>query len=156
MKIVKPYFRSSLAVILLLLVAFPIQAHSSKKLEGSLKHLVSLTGAVAVGSSRNLVTVGDSQEFVVPAGKVFILKDVVVSPQYIPPTGYYIFQVLPSSGSLFTTALTVTSSGEDPSSFQVHLSSGMLFKSGSNVRVYLNPSSENPINVSVFGYLKNE
>jgi hypothetical protein len=116
--------------------------------------MVSLTGAVAEGGSTELVLVGGniSNPFVVPPGKFLVLTDIVISPQvFFDPQGHYAWQVNASS-SRFSTALSVTSTAEDASSFQIHLTTGMVFQAGSEVRVSLVFGS-NSINVSAFGYL---
>ena len=98
---------------------------------------------------------GSSAPFVVPADKVFVLTDVIIAPQQIPTSGFYVFQVTPSAGGTFSTNLNIVSSAEDPSSFQVNLSGGMVFQSGSNVRFHFAAglATTVPVNVSAFGYL---
>jgi hypothetical protein len=115
--------------------------------------MVSLAGAVAEGSTTELVPVGGnvSNPFVVPPGKFLVLTDIVISPQVFDPQGLYAWQVNAST-SQFTTALSVTSTAEDASSFQVHLTTGMVFRAGSEVRVSLLFGSHS-VNVSAFGYL---
>jgi len=115
--------------------------------------MVALGGAVAPGATTSLIPVGGSQDhpFIVPSGKVLVLTDIIISPQVFPPTGEYEWQVTPSP-QFFTTALSVTSTAADPSSFQVHLATGLVFQAGSDVRVGLVFGS-NSVNISAFGYL---
>jgi hypothetical protein len=84
--------------------------------------------------SRNLIltdgTFGD--DFTVPTGKAFVLTDIIISPQIEGASGPLLVQVTASDP--FTTALSLTSSGENPASFQVHLTAGMVFLSGSTIR----------------------
>ena len=117
------------------------------------KAMVSLGAAVAVGGSQELVPVGGNiaHPFEVPAGKFFVLTDLVISPQVFTPEGDYLWQVS-ASQTHFTTEITVTSKTADASSFQVHLTTGMVFEAGSRIGVSLVFGS-NPINVSAFGYL---
>jgi hypothetical protein len=115
--------------------------------------MLALTGAVAPGAVISLTLVGSSQDnpFIVPLGKVFVLTDIIISPQVFSSTGEYLFQVIPSPEFL-TTGLTVRSRVAEPSSFQVHLMTGMVFKPGSNVRVFL-CFGDHSVNVSAFGHL---
>ena len=117
------------------------------------KDMLALSGAVSPGATTNLVTVGSTQAFGVPPGKVFILTDVIIAPQGFPvaSAGDYAFQVTPSP-NFMTTALSVAATATNPASFQVHLLTGMVFQAGSNVRVGLT-SGTNRITVSAFGYL---
>jgi hypothetical protein len=152
-----------IAKILVLLSVFsmflapitPAYAQTKTHLGVDPSAMLALTGAVAVGDQRNLVIVGGNKEdaFIVPSGKVFVLTDIIISPQQIPAFGDYAIQVTPTSGSTFTTAMSVTSSAADPSSFQVNLTGGMIFKTGSKVRVLLYHGSATSVNVSAFGYL---
>lgn len=113
--------------------------------------MISLTGAVAVGGESNLLRLGSGEEFRVPADKALVLTDLVLAPQVFPPSGAYQLQVLPAGGPL-STALTLFASAEDPSSLQVSLTSGLVFRSGSAVKVALTFGST-PLNLSAFGYL---
>lgn len=117
--------------------------------------MLTLSGTVSPGAMTNLVTVGSSpaQAFVVPSGKVFILTDVIIAPQVFPiaSAGDYAFQVTPSP-NFVSTALSVAATAINPSSFQVHLLTGMVFQAGSNVRVGL-AFGNRSITVSAFGYL---
>jgi len=113
--------------------------------------MVSLTGAVAVGGESYLIRVGSSADFVVPADKALVLTDIVFSPQVFSSLGDFQLQVLPGGGT-FSTALTLFASAAEPSSLQVNLTSGMVFRAGSMVKVSLVLGSA-PVNVSAFGYL---
>jgi hypothetical protein len=117
------------------------------------KDMLALSGAVNPGATTNLVTVGSTQAFGVPPGKVFILTDVIIAPQGFPvaSAGDYAFQVTPSP-NFMTTALSVAATATNPASFQVHLLTGMVFQAGSNVRVGLTFGNRS-ITVSAFGYL---
>jgi len=117
------------------------------------KDMLALSGAVSPGATTTLVTVGSSQAFGVPPGKVFILTDLIIAPQVFPVVnaGDYLLQVTPSP-NVVTTALSVAATASNPASFQVHLLTGMVFQAGSNVRVNLT-SGNNRITVSAFGYL---
>jgi hypothetical protein len=139
-------------LLLFTLVFFSSVSRADDQLGGGLsKELVSLTGAVAPAASTNLSLVGGSTPFIVPSKTALVLTDIVISPQSFPPAGNYLWQVLPSP-NFFTTALTVTSTAIDPSSFQVHLTTGMLFQAGSDVEVDL-VFGNSGVNVSAFGYL---
>ena len=117
------------------------------------KDMLALSGAVSPGATTNLVTVGSTQAFGVPSGKVFILTDVIIAPQGFPvaSAGDYAFQVTPSP-NFVSTALSVAATATNPASFQVHLLTGMVFQAGSNVRVDLTFGNRR-ITVSAFGYL---
>ena len=117
------------------------------------KDMLALSGAVSPGATTNLVTLGSTQAFGVPPGKVFILTDVIIAPQGFPvaSAGDYAFQVTPSP-NFMTTALSVAATATNPASLQVHLLTGMVFQAGSNVRVTLT-SGTNRITVSASGYL---
>jgi hypothetical protein len=65
--------------------------------------------------------------------------------------GDYTFQVTPSP-NFMTTTLSVAATATNPTSFQVHLMTGMVFQAGSNVRVELTFGNRS-ITVSAFGYL---
>jgi len=118
------------------------------------RSMISLTAAVPVGGSAELTPVGGNvgNPFVVPRDEFLVLTDLVISPQQFPPAGDYFWQVTPLPAPPFTTAISVTSSAADASSFQVHLTTGMVFDAGSKVRISLVFGSS-PINVSAFGYL---
>ena len=115
---------------------------------------VALAGAVTPGQTTELVPVGGTQNqpFIVPSGKILVLTDIILSPQSFPPSGDYSWGVTPSPGFL-TTALFVTSTAADASSFQVHLTTGMAFQAGSKVRVGLTFGSSD-VNISAFGFLE--
>ena len=113
--------------------------------------MVSLLAAVGVGETKELAVVGSSgEDFVVPHGKAFVLLDIVISPQVFPPPGNYRLQVLATEP--FTTTVTVQSSGQNPASFRVNLTAGMVFRAGSKVRVHLVPAATS-VDVHAFGYL---
>jgi hypothetical protein len=114
---------------------------------------IALGGAVTPGGTIELVPVGGNQNqpFIVPSGKDLVLTDIIISPKSFPPTGQYLWGVN-APPPFSTTALSVTSTATDASSFQVHLKTGMLFQSGSKVRVGLVFGS-NDVDVSAFGYL---
>lgn len=118
------------------------------------RDMISLTAAVPVGDSAELAPVGGNagNPFVVPRDEFLVLTDLVISPQQFLSAGDYFWQVTPLPARPFTTAISVTSSAADASSFQVHLMTGMVFNAGSKVRVSLVFGSS-PINVSAFGYL---
>jgi hypothetical protein len=141
-----------LAFMLLASIA-PAYAQTKTHLGVHPSAMLALGAAVGVGDTTNLQVIGGGADFTVPSGKVFILTDIIISPQEFPPSGDYLIQVLPSAGSTFTTALSVTSSAANPSSFQVNLTGGMVFLAGSKVRVFLNAGSGTSVNVSAFGYL---
>jgi hypothetical protein len=112
-----------------------------------------LVGAVAPGSEIELVRVkpgGENVPFIVPAGYSFVLTDVVLSPQLIPVEGWYVWGIV--SGPEFTAAIKSQSSAPDLSSFQMHLNTGMVFRSGNRVRFGLS-SGPSPLNVYAYGYL---
>jgi hypothetical protein len=119
------------------------------------RDMLALSGAVSPGATTNLVTVGSNpaQAFVVPSGKVFILTDMIIAPQGFPvaSAGDYTFQMTPSP-NFMTTTLSVAAMATNPTSFQVHLMTGMVFQAGSNVRVELTFGNRS-ITVSAFGYL---
>jgi hypothetical protein len=116
------------------------------------QNIVSLTGAAAPAASIDLVPVGGSSSspYVVPPNKSFILTDIIFSPQSVPAPGVYTWQVDPTC-SFFTTAVTVTSTDANPSSFQVHLNTGMVFRAGCRVNFTLLFGSAS-VNVSAFGF----
>jgi len=93
-----------------------------------------------------------TQPFVVPQGYALVLTDVVVSPQSFPPTGDFTWLVTSQPSPVTTAYLLVTSSAAEPSSFQVHLTTGMSFPAGSGVGVTLGNGGSS-LNVSAFGYL---
>jgi|SRR5687768_12137121 len=141
-------------IVLVVLFVVPLSPASSQPrthLGVRVGDMVSLTAAVAVGATTNLTVLGSGDDFIVPSGKAFILTDIIISPQVVPSSGTFLVQVLPSQNVL-TSALTVTSSAAEPSSFKVNLTAGMVFPADSNVRVSLVFGSS-PINVSAFGYL---
>jgi hypothetical protein len=114
-------------------------------------NLIALNAAVAPGSQTNMIGDATGQVFVVPPNRVFVLTDVIISPQTFPPTGSYLWQVTPSA-QFFTTELTVTSTAADASSFQTHLTTGTKFHAGSHVQFALVFGGA-AVNVSAFGYL---
>jgi hypothetical protein len=116
-------------------------------------NMVGLIGAVAVGGERNLVLMGGNinEPFIVPENKALVLTDLVFSPQEFPSRGDFQIQVLPAGGP-FSTTLTLFASAADPSSLQVNLTSGLVFRSGSAVKVSL-PNGSTSLAVSAFGYL---
>jgi hypothetical protein len=116
--------------------------------------MLTLVGAVAVGGTDGLRLFGSEtgEAFTVPPGKALVLTDVMLSPQVFPTAGDFGLQIVASPGP-FTTGLIVTSSSSDPSSFQVNLTTGMVFQAGSSVRAGLNAASAAPINITAFGYL---
>ena len=112
---------------------------------------VSLGTAVAVGETVSLPRTGSTEAFVVPPGRAFVLTDIVVSPQVLsasgPPFAWQIF-----NSPQITTNMNVTSTPSDPSSYQVHLTTGMVFAAGNEVRFML-VFGDAPFNVSATGYL---
>jgi hypothetical protein len=118
-------------------------------------NILALVTAVAIGGEiKNMQVIGDdtNPDFVVPSGKVFVLTDIFVSPQsFPPPNGFYRVQILPSV-EVFTTAITLISQSNNPASFQTHLTTGMVFQSGSTVRVALTDGVSS-VDVNCFGFL---
>jgi hypothetical protein len=114
------------------------------------KAAITLGGVAAPGQQIPMVRLGSGGTFVVPEGKTLVLTDVVVSPQVVPSAGAYAWQITSSAGTL--TNVNVTSSAEDPSSFQLHLTTGMIFQAGSRVRFHLIFGATS-VNLSAFGYL---
>jgi hypothetical protein len=117
------------------------------------RNAVSLTGAVGSGQETTLIRItptGRDLPFVVPPGKFLVLTDIVISPQVFPSSGQYLWDI--TSIPELTTAINVASSADSPSSFQVHLTTGMVFHSGSSVRFMLTFGNA-PVNISALGYL---
>jgi hypothetical protein len=91
-------------------------------------------------------------QFVVPTGKVLVLTDFVIAPQTPPSTTtIYRYQINPQPASVFTTQMAVQASSAEPSSFQVHMTTGMVFKAGALVTVSLTQGTV--VNFYAYGYL---
>src|SRR5262245_55762581 len=88
--------------------------------------IVSLIANVAVAGSVSLWRPGGTANpFVVPSGKALVLTDIVISPQAIA-TAELKWQVF-NTGAI-TTNVSGTSTPDDASSYQLHLTTGMVFK----------------------------
>ena len=111
---------------------------------------VSLGTAVAVGDTVSLPRTGSPDAFVVPPGRALVLTDIVVSPQATGVSEPFVWQIF--NGPSITTNMNVTSMPSDPSSYQVHLTTGMVFPAGSEVRFML-VFGDAAFNVSATGYL---
>jgi len=112
--------------------------------------IVSLNASVAVGDIVSLWrTGGTTDPFVVPPGNALVLTDIVLSPQALATTEIK-WQVF-NSGAI-TTNVNGTSTPDDSSSYQLHLTTGMVFKAGTEVRFALT-FADAPLNVSAMGYL---
>lgn len=116
------------------------------------RDMLALSGAVAVGGSVDLGFVGSGGDFAVPEDKAFVLTDFIISPQTFATSGTFTIVVVSANTNNRNTAIVLTTSAANPSSFQVNLTSGMVFPSGSIVRAFLT-SGVGPIAVSAFGYL---
>jgi len=112
--------------------------------------IVTLSGAPQPGAFADLFLIGGATSpYIVPTNRTLILTDVIVSPQSFPPTGAFLWAILSTSSDL-TTDLVVTSTAADPSSFQLHLRTGMVFHAGSKVRISLYFASSG-VNVTALG-----
>jgi hypothetical protein len=151
--------RVSLVVLLAVATALGVAALTPLRADAELygapaldvDDLIALNVALAEGEAKSMVVVGRSDVLAVPAGKAFVLTDLVVSPQVFPPEGEYAIQVVSRPGPL-TTAISFNASAANPASFQVHLQTGMVFRAGSTVWVGLT-FGDMPVSVSAFGRL---
>lgn len=116
------------------------------------QNIVGLNGAASPGTPINLAATGSASPYVVPLNKSFILTDIVISPQNFPATGGYLSQITSTTPQQTAISqLTVASTAEEPSSFQVHLNTGMVFKAGSNIPFFL-VFGNSSVNVSASGF----
>jgi hypothetical protein len=116
------------------------------------QNIVGLNGAATPGTPINLAAAGSSSPYVVPPNKSFILTDIVISPQSFPPTGGYLSQITSiTPQQTVISQLTVPSAAEEPSSFQIHLNTGMVFKAGRNIP-FLLVFGNSGVNVSASGF----
>jgi len=150
----KVFFLFTVLFTILLFSSTEANAQRTTHLGVSPTAFVALTGAVEVGADAKLVPVGGniSQAFTVPVGKVLVLTDIIFSPKAIPASGDYLLQVTSVQPQGLATALSVTANATDASSLQVHLTGGMVFPSGSNVRVH-NGFGSSGVDATAFGYL---
>ena len=116
------------------------------------RDLRTLVGAIGVAESTNLAVAGGAAQpgFTVPGHRAFILTDIIISPQEIPASGDFLINII--SSPVLTTSLAIPCSASDSASFQTHLTTGMVFPAGSQIRVSLVLGS-GPVNVTALGYL---
>jgi hypothetical protein len=91
--------------------------------------------------------------YVVPAGMVLLVTDFVFYPQTAPPPPgtTYILGIASQQPFLSNTSMTLTASADDLSTFQVHMTTGMLFQPGDGVKVWLQQGT--PLNFYAYGHL---
>lgn len=142
-----------MTILLLSMALFRPQAADAEETAARGSELVALATAVAAGATDvAFVRIGGSQStpFVVPTGRALVLTDFVCSPQ--AQTGNFGLQINASS-DVFTTQLTWVASGSEPSSFQVHLHTGLHFATGGKVLISM-LSGNGPLNCYAYGSLE--
>jgi hypothetical protein len=109
-----------------------------------------LVATVANTQTSRMTDANDGNSvFVIPTGKNFLLKDVVLAPQYFPLKGSYSLQISSSQG--------ISLVYPEFSSLQTSFTTGMVLKSGSTIDVAFFhdafPGGEGSATVRIFGYL---
>lgn len=142
------------AFLCLVLLAIVPTARADIRAHGGVpaQDMRTLVGAIGVSESTNLAVAGGAAQpgFTVPPHRAFILTDIIVSPQEIPASGDFVINII--SSPVLTTSLAIPCSATDAASFQTHLTTGMVFPAGSQIRVSLVLGS-GPVNVTALGYL---
>ncbi len=147
----KNLFRFMLMLTSLLpCLPFAAQAQSAQQ-------YVTLTNSLAAGETKGLFLIGAPSApnpFVVPTGMFLVLTDFVLSSQNVPPPpgSTWSLQINPQPPALFNTQMPLQSSAAEPSSFQVHMTTGMMFQSGATVTVSMLQGTQ-PIGFYAYGLL---
>jgi hypothetical protein len=125
---------------LLLFLPFSAQAQSTPP-------YIHLGNAVGAGQTVSLNS-ASAAPFVVPGGMYLLLTDFVFSPQ--AQQSDYLIQINAMPGA--TSQMTFQTLAAEPSSMQVHMTTGMMFPAGSVVSVSMLQGT-GPINFDAFGSL---
>jgi hypothetical protein len=135
---------------LIFFLPFSAQAQSA----GNFVTLVPPIGLGPGQTERLSIVGGSSSPYVVPTGMALVITDYVFAPQAFPPSGgEYLLQINSQPAALFTTQMSWLASSAEPSSFQVHMTTGMEFKSGASVAVSMAAGSPQSVNFYAYGYL---
>jgi hypothetical protein len=138
---------------ILLSTAISVQSVVADEHEPSARNreLVALATAVAAGAiDVAFARIPQDTPFVVPTGKGLVLTDFVCSPQ--AQGGNFSLQIN-ASPEVFTTQLTFVASSAEPSSFQVHLQTGLFFAAGGKVLIAMLSGSAS-LNCYAYGFLE--
>jgi len=156
----KAKFYAKWLALILAAAAFEASAETVQTVPGRIR-LISFTEAVAPGDPsqiKHLNRFGRSFDYTVPTGTELVLTDFIIAPQAeVPEQGKYHLQVLARNFSaagapVLASGFGLEMNSSDPSSFQVHLNSGMVVPAGYKIEVWLHFGPA-PIEINAFGYL---